>query len=98
MKEEQKLSQELKDYIEEKRQNELKDLKEKRLKEEQQSSRELEILTAKQELDLATVERQVYEEEFERGGYLPPGKPITVEQPWSSQLMFTILRQSRMCT
>jgi len=50
------------------------------------------MLKAKQALDLATVERQVYEEEFERGGYIPPGKSITVEQPWSSQLMFTILR------
>ena len=28
------------------------------------------MLKAKQELELATVERQVYEEEFERGGYM----------------------------
>jgi len=48
------------------------------------------MLKVKQELELATVERQVYVEEFERGGYIPSGKPITVEQPCSSQQRFTI--------
>ena len=95
LKEEQQLSREIKD-LEEIRQRELKDLEASRLKEEHQLSRELkeleekrEMLKAKQELELATVERQVYEEEFERGGYIPPGK-ITVEQPCSSQQRFTI--------
>ena len=74
---EEKRQTELKD-LEEKCQKELKVIEAKRLKEEHQLSRELkeleekqEMLMAKQALELATVQRQVYEEEFERGGYIP---------------------------
>ena len=70
----------------------LKQLKEKRELERKQQEEQfnLELLKARHEIVKASLERQVIEEEIERGGYIPSEsetKPLKSDIPTSSRLL-----------